>query len=147
MNTVRVSLLLPFALLAVSRAGAQQAPAPPPPDPLAQVLFAPDLVMQHQEDIGLKPEQRASITKAIQDFQTRVVELQWRLQDQSHRLLGMLQKPGVDRAAALAQMDSVLAVEREVKRAHLALLIEIKNTLSPEQQARLSAARAPAERR
>jgi hypothetical protein len=36
-------------------------------------------------------------------------------------------------------------VEREVKRAHMTLLIQIKNTLSAEQQAKLSAARgAPA---
>jgi DNA-directed RNA polymerase specialized sigma24 family protein len=34
-----------------------------------------------------------------------------------------------------------LGVEREVKRLHIALLIQIKNTLSTEQQAKLAAAR------
>ena len=48
--------------------------------------------------------------------------------------------------AALAQVDEVLAVEREVKRAHITLLIQIKNTLSAEQQAKLAAARATAAR-
>jgi len=37
-------------------------------------------------------------------------------------------------------------VEREVKRAHITLLIQIKNTLSAEQQAKLAAARATAAR-
>ena len=48
--------------------------------------------------------------------------------------------------AALAQVDEVLGVEREVKRAHITLLIQIKNTLSAEQQAKLAAARATAAR-
>ncbi len=97
--------------------------------------------MQHQQDIGLRPEQRATITKAIQDFQSKVVDLQWRMQEQSQRLASLLEKPAVDQAAALAQVDEVLGVEREVKRAHISLLINIKNTLSAEQQARLAAAR------
>jgi len=97
--------------------------------------------MQHQQDIALRPEQRAVITKAIQEFQTKVVDLQWRMQDQSQRLATLLEKPSVDQAAALAQVDEVLGVEREVKRAHMVLLIQIKNTLSAEQQAKLAAAR------
>ena len=97
--------------------------------------------MQHQQDIGLRPEQRATITKAIQDFQSRVVDLQWRMQEQSQRLASLLEKAAVDQVAALAQVDEVLGVEREVKRAHISLLINIKNTLSVEQQARLAAAR------
>jgi Spy/CpxP family protein refolding chaperone len=117
-------------------------PGPQPPDdPLARVLYPPELVMQHQQDIALKPEQRAVITKAIQDFQTRVVDLQWRMQDQSQKLASLLDKPSVDQAAALAQVDDVLGVEREVKRAHITLLIQIKNALTAEQQAKLSAAR------
>jgi len=144
-KTLRISLIAALALLAAA-AGAQQppqAPQPgqPPDDPLARVLFPPELVMQHQQDIALRAEQRATITKAIQEFQTRVVDLQWRMQDQSQRLATLLDKPTVDQAAALAQVDEVLGVEREVKRAHIALLIQIKNTLSAEQQAKLAAAR------
>ena len=113
----------------------------PGEDPIARVLFPPELVMQHQADIGLRPEQRSAITKAIQEFQTKVVDLQWRIQEQSQRLAALLGKPSVDQAAALAQVDEVLGVEREVKRAHISLLIQIKNTLTPEQQAKLAEAR------
>ncbi len=152
MKTLRMSLVPALALLAVAALGAQQPPLPtpqpgqPPEDPLGRVLFPPELVMQHQQEIGLRPEQRATITKAIQDFQTRVVELQWRMQEQSQRLTTLLDKPAVDQTAALAQVDELLGVEREVKRAHLALLIQIKNALSAEQQAKLAAARAQATR-
>ena len=147
MKTLRLSLVAALALIAIG-AAAQQPTTPQPSqadDPLARVLFPPELVMQHQQDIALRAEQRAIITKAIQDFQTKVVDLQWRMQDQSQRLAGMLEKATVDQAAALAQVDEVLGVEREVKRAHMTLLIQIKNALSAEQQAKLSAARgAPA---
>ena len=133
---------LALMLLTCVVASAQQPPQPPSPeDPLARILFPPELVMQHQLDIGLRPEQRTAITKAIQEFQNKVVDLQWRMQDQSQRLAGLLDKPTVDQAAALAQVDEVLVVEREVKRAHISLLIQIKNTLSAEQQAKLAAAR------
>lgn len=111
----------------------------PPDDPLARVLFPPELVMQHQQDIALRPEQRAAITKAIQEFQNKVVDLQWKMQDQSQRLVALLDKPTIDPVPALAQVDEVLGTEREVKRAHLTLLIQIKNMLSPDQQARLRA--------
>jgi len=131
---------LSFALLAAAGAAAQQPPQAPD-DPLARVLFPPELVMQHQQDIGLRAEQRTAITKAIQDFQGKVVDLQWRMQEQSQRLASLLEKPAVDQAAALAQVDEVLGVEREVKRAHITLLISIKNNLSAEQQAKLTAAR------
>lgn len=135
---------LAIAMMIGTAAGAQQppqAPPTPPDDPLARVLFPPELVMQHQQDIALRAEQRTAITKAIQDFQTKVVDLQWRMQDQSQRLATLLDKPAVDQAAALAQVDEVLGVEREVKRAHMTLLIQIKNTLSADQQAKLAAAR------
>jgi Spy/CpxP family protein refolding chaperone len=148
MNPLRIALVPALALVFVATAGAQQPvqPPQPPDDPLARVLFPPELVMQHQQDIALRPEQRAAITKAIQDFQAKVVDLQWRMQDQSQRLVALLERPAVDQAAALAQVDEVLGVEREIKRAHITLLILIKNTLTPEQQAQLTAARGPAMR-
>lgn len=140
MKTFRLPIAFAVVLLAASPVRAQQ-PGQPADDPLARVLVPPELVMQHQQDIGLRPEQRAVITKAIQDFQNRVVDLQWRMQEQSQRLAALLDKPSVDQAAALAQVDELLSLEREVKRAHMTLLIQIKNTLTPDQQARLAAAR------
>jgi len=132
----------------VSLAGIAPAQQPPTPraqeDALGRLLFTPDLVMQHQQDIGLRPEQRSAITKAIQELQTKAIDLQWKMQDQSQRLATLLQKPVVDQAAALAQLDEVLGAEREVKRAHVMLLIQIKNTLTAEQQAKLAAARGGA---
>ncbi len=106
-------------------------------DPLARLLFPPELVMQHQGDIGLRPEQRTAITRAIGELQGKALDVQWRMQEATGRLAALLGKPSVDETAALAQVDEVLALEREVKRAQLTLLIKIKNTLTPEQQGKL----------
>ena len=43
----------------------------------------------------------------------------------------------VDEAAALAQADRVMALEREMKRSQLQLLIRIKNALTQQQQDQL----------
>ena len=86
-----------------------------------------------------------SRNSAIKDFQGKVLDLQWQMQEETERFGELLDKPLVDQGAALAQIDKVLAVEREVKRAHIGLLIQIKNQLTAEQQARLAQLR-PADR-
>jgi Spy/CpxP family protein refolding chaperone len=108
-------------------------------DPLERHLFPPELIMRHQRELGLSADQRTVITRAIQEFQAKSVELQWRMQDQTQRLAELLAKPAVEQDVALQQLDEVLAVEREVKRAHIGLLVQIKNALTPEQQTKLSA--------
>ena len=102
-----------------------------------QELFSPRLVMRHQTAIELTPTQRGAISKAMAETQARVVEIQWRLAEQSAALEKLLAEPRVDRAAALAQAARVMRIEEEMKTAHLALLIEIKNTLEPAQQTKL----------
>jgi Spy/CpxP family protein refolding chaperone len=139
-------ITIALAVLAIVTAPGQQPPAGPhPEDPLGRFLFPPELVMQQQRAIGLKPEQRSSITRAIQEFQTKVLDLQWQMQDETQRFAELLDRPTVDQAAAMAQIDKLLAVEREVKRAHIGLLIQIKNSLTAEQQAKLAQARVAGE--
>lgn len=146
------SLILAFALAPASAGVAQQpppqpqptpAPQHPPEDPLERHLFPPELIMRHQRDIALSAEQRTAITRAIQEFQNKTVDLQWRMQDQTQRLAELLNRPAVEQAVALQQLDEVLNVEREVKRAHIGLLVQIKNALTAEQQAKLTTLRHP----
>jgi Spy/CpxP family protein refolding chaperone len=104
---------------------------------LVRDLFSPRLVMRHQAAIGLSETQRAAITKAMVETRTRLVDVQWRLARESAALEKLVAGPRIDRAAALAQAKRVMAIEEEMKTAHLGLLIEIKNQLEPGQQARL----------
>lgn len=134
MRNIKTTLYLPcILLLFLGVARAQQ----PQPDPFAGNLFPPELVMQHQQAIGLSEEQKNFVKAELQKAQIRLTELQWGLQEEVEKLSASVRQNQVDEAQALAQLDKVLAVEREVKRTHIGLLVRIKNKLTPEQEARL----------
>lgn len=111
-----------------------------PPAFLAYV-FTPKLVMEHQQEIGLRPEQASAIKQAMQDTQQRLVDLQWRLEAESEALGKMLSTDRVDETAVLAKLDQVTGLEQQVKKANFTLLVRIKNQLDPEQQTKLRALR------
>lgn len=124
------------ALLAAAEARAQQ--PTPAPDPLAQHVFAPELVMRHADEIGLDEKQRAAVKEAVVKMQTRFLDLQWDVQGEVEKLARLLQASPVDETAVLAQADKVMGLERDVKKAHLALLVRIKNLLTEAQKAKLA---------
>ena len=138
MRPVLFAILLAAAAASGARA---QTPSPGPKtgeDMLARLLFAPELVIQHAQDIGLQPAQRTIIVGALKEMQSDMVDLQLQMAERGAELSKVIGEPKVDEAAALAQVDKVLTLEREVKRRQMQLLIRIKNALSPEQQERLA---------
>lgn len=121
-------------LLAAGAARGQQ----PDQDPIGQSFFAPELVIQHQEAIGLSAEQKESFKAEIRQAQLKFTELQWKLQDEMEKLISLVKQPRVDEQQALAQLDKVLSAEREIKKQQVTLLLRIKNKLTPEQQGKLA---------
>ena len=104
--------------------------------------------MANQEAIHLTDSQRDSLQHAMADAQGKFIPLQFKMSSEVERLQNLLKKPGpVDEAQVLEQVDRVLAVERDVKRTQLSLMIRIKNMLTPVQRARLTQLRSqgPAE--
>ncbi|TMQ12996.1 MAG: periplasmic heavy metal sensor [Deltaproteobacteria bacterium] len=139
--------LILFSLLALAGAAVADTPkpppAPPPPqeDPLGERLFPPELIMSHQRDIGLDDKTRSAMVDDIQQFQTAAVKLQWDMKAEGDALARMLDDARPDEAKVLAQADKVMGLEREMKRAHLGLLVRLKGKLTPAQQATLQKAR------
>jgi Spy/CpxP family protein refolding chaperone len=130
-------------LFASVAAGAQQ---PPGQDPIAENLFPPDQVLANQKAIGLDDAQRSYVRAEVLKAQTRFTELQFQLQDAMESLVALLKQNPVDEAQVMAQLEKVLNAEREVKRTQIALMVRIKNKLTPEQQSRLRQLRGkPAE--
>jgi Spy/CpxP family protein refolding chaperone len=121
-------------LLAASSAHAQQ----PDRDPIGQSFFAPELVIQNQEAIGLNDEQKSYLKAEIRAAQLKFTELQWKLQDEMEKMIALVKQPRVEEKDAVAQLEKVLALEREIKRAQVTLLVRIKNKLTPDQQAKLA---------
>lgn len=122
-------------LILAVEAGAQ--PPAPGQDPLAPHVFAPDLVMRHAAEIGLDEKQRAAIKEAVLRMQSKFLEAQWEVQAEAEKMARLLEASAVDEAAVLAQADRVMALEREVKRTHLSLLVRIKNILTGPQHEKL----------
>src|SRR6266436_4328415 len=121
----------------------QQAPPPPPPDPLGDAMFPPDMVMQHQRELGLTDEQKTFMRGEINRTTTRFNELQWQLQDAMEALHETMKANPVNEQLAMSQLDKVLDSEREIKRAHMELGIRIKNKLTAEQQTKLRSMKGP----
>jgi len=112
-------------------------PNQPNPDPLADVMFPPDLVLGHARELRLTDEQKNFVRGEIQKTMTSFNELQWKLQDEMDVLHDTLKSSSVDEQQALAQLNKVLDLEREIKRLHVGMGIRIKNHLTAEQQAEL----------
>ena len=115
----------------------QQPPPPPQRDPFADAMFPPEMVMQHQRELGLTDEQKTYMRGEINRTTTRFNELQWQLQDATEALHETMKASSVNEQLALSQLDKILDGEREIKRAHMELAIRIKNKLTPDQQAKL----------
>jgi Spy/CpxP family protein refolding chaperone len=136
-------LMLISALL-MSAVSAAQSPANDATGDFAQYLFAPDLVFKYRQEIGLDETQSKTLKELVQKAQSRFLDLQWDMQAEAGKLAQIMHAPRIDEAAALAQVDIVLGMEREVKKAQLSLLIRIKNLLAPAQQQKLSELRSKA---
>ena len=108
-----------------------------PEDPLARYLFPLELVMAHQQAIGLTERQRMAIQQAVKDAQGKFVDVQFAMSGEMEKLQRLLQGTSPDESDVLDQVDRVLSLEREVKRAQLALMVRIKNQLTDQQQAAL----------
>ena len=112
-------------------------PHPPNPDPLAHLMFPPDMIMGHARRLNLTDEQKAFMRTEIQKTTAMFQELQWKLQDQMELLQETMKSTSVNEQQAIAQLDKVLEIEREIKRLHIGLAVRLKNRLTPEQQEQL----------
>ena len=136
--------LLALALVLAATQLAAQGPPPGPhspgsgPEDWARSFFSPELVMQHQSEIGLQDAQRATLTTAVQQAQTKLTEVQWKLSAEGEKLSRLFQSTQVSEPQVLEQVDRMLNLERDVKKAQISLMVRIKNTLTAAQQAKLA---------
>jgi len=151
-----ISVILGSSLMA----SAQQQPQPPPQpvndgerqqmpprqprpndDPLADVMFPPEMIMQHQRELALTDAQKVFMRDQIQRTSNRFNELQWQLQDAMEGLHETMKGNQVNEQQAMAQLDKVLDAEREIKSIHMQMNIRIKNQLTPDQLMKLQTMR------
>jgi Spy/CpxP family protein refolding chaperone len=143
---MRVSILALAFVLGATTVAAQGAPSgqrnpgpgPGGPDDFGRNFFPPELVMQHQSEIGLQDSQRAALTSAVQQAQGKFMDVQWKLSAEGEKMGRLLQGTQVDETQVLEEVDRILVLEREIKRGQISLMVRIKNTLTAAQQAKLA---------
>jgi Spy/CpxP family protein refolding chaperone len=107
------------------------------PPTFLRYLFRPEHIMSHQTEIALTPTQREAIQTAMRDTRAAVESLRWDYEAASEKLGALFAGARVDERAALDEAARMMAIEQKIKRAHLGMLIRVKNVLTAEQQARL----------
>lgn len=103
-------------------------------DPMRKAFFPPEMVMRHQGEIKLSDEQRQYIIKQMQEAQSNFTSWQWNLQSEMEKLAKIVEADQVDESKALAQLEKVLALEKQIKTQQMKLMISIKNKLTAEQR-------------
>jgi Spy/CpxP family protein refolding chaperone len=151
-------ILITIVLGSCLLASAQQQPPPKPPldgdqqqlqprkprppgDPLADDMFPPEMIMQHQRELALTDAQKTFMRSETQRASMRFDELQWQLQDAMEALHETMKGNQVNEQLALTQLNKVLDAEREIKTLHMGMAIRIKNQLTPDQQMKLQTMR------
>ncbi len=127
--------MLLLAMLCTTTAFAQQRSGDD--DPIGRQLFPPDLIMSQAQKLRLDEKQRMTIKNEVQKAQSKFFDLQWEAKEAGEAMAQMLQQTPIDEARVLEQADKVMALEREIKKIHLSMLIHIKNSLRAEQIAQL----------
>ncbi len=116
--------------------GANVVWAQPRPDPMAENLIPPQLIMQHADDLGLDAGQKEFLQARMAKAQERFPELQKRLEHEVGAMGEMVSQEHPDEQKTLGQLDKVLDCEREIKHEQIALMLSIRNRLRPEQLAK-----------
>ena len=97
-------------------------------------LFPPEFVLMNQVALGLSTEQVAAIKKQVGDTQGHLLDAKVDLSRVTEQLRAALEGAKVDEAAALSLAAQAMDLEKQVKTAHLGLMIRVKNLLTDEQQ-------------
>jgi Spy/CpxP family protein refolding chaperone len=134
MKSLAVCLFL-ACLVATVRADGP--PPHAPNDPLAGKVFPPELIMGHQKELGVDDKQRDAIIKEVEKTQKDVMDMSWKMSAAAEELGKLLDANRVDEAKALAAAEKVMNLERDIKKAHLSLLVRIKNGLTDAQRTKL----------
>lgn len=96
-------------------------------------LYPPDIIMRHQQRLGISDDQRRNISNAVKEFQSEVAELQWTMQNEQQLMRQSFSGYSIPTEEALTRAERVLSLESEFKLAHFRLLIVTKNQLSEKQ--------------
>ena len=96
-------------------------------------LFPPNIILEHQDELGLSKEQFTAIRAAVVEVQSNVAGHEWDLREAYQRVLSDLDESPIDEDQVLDDVDAALRAENQVKKLQVAMLIKLRNLLTDEQ--------------
>lgn len=115
--------------------------AGPKDDPFKGKLFAPNVILEHRDTLGLSKEQFTDIRRVVVEVQTNVAEHEWDLAEAYQNIMAELDRVPIDEKAVLEHVSAALLAENEVKKLQVSMLVKLKNLLTDEQIAYLESIR------
>jgi hypothetical protein len=123
-----------LCLLAVAGLGMSAALAEENPRDVFQgKLFAPNVILEHRDELQLSKDQFTAIRAAVVEVQAGVAEHEWDMQEAYQALMLELDKSPIDEDKVLEHAGKALLAENQVKQKQMAMLVRLKNLLSAAQ--------------
>ena len=130
-----INNLMPLAglCLVLMGSGAMAQGQGPQKDVFKGKLFAPNIILEHQDALALSTEQFTAIRAAVVEVQSNVAEHEWDLREAYQNVLSDLDDSPIDEDKVLQNVQAALLAENEVKKLQVAMLIKLRNLLTAEQ--------------
>jgi len=123
-----------LCLLAVAGLGMSMAVAAENPKDVFQgKLFAPNVILEHRDQLQLSKEQFKAIRAAVVEVQAGVAEHEWDMQEAYQALMQELDKSPINEEKVLDYAGQALLAENQVKKKQMAMLVRLKNLLTADQ--------------
>lgn len=104
-------------------------------------LFAPNIILENQDALGLSKEQFTAIRAAVVAVQGNVAEHEWDLREAYMKVMADLDEVPVDEDKVMVNVQAALLAENEVKKLQVAMLVRLRNLLTDEQMQYLQSLR------
>lgn len=96
-------------------------------------LFAPKIILENQDALGLSKEQFTAIKAAVVEVQAGVAEHEWDLREAYMKVMADLGEVPVNEDKVMVNVEAALLAENQVKKRQVAMLIRLRNLLTEEQ--------------
>ena len=106
-------------------------------DPFKGKLFAPNVILENQAELGLTKNQFTEIRAAVVEVQGNVAEYEWDMREAYLKLMAELDESPISEDRVLEHAEVALLAENQVKKHQMAMLVRLKNLLTAEQIAYL----------
>ena len=107
---------------------------------LFQHLYPIRLIRQNAQEIGLTDRQTKRIQQVVSAARSDIEKRKWDYARETKKLTELVEQ-NASKNKVLKQMDVLFEYERQIKKQHLGLLIDVKYILTPKQRKQLDAIR------